>query len=250
MKARLPMDYDNYVFDLYGTLVDIRTDENRKELWKSLSLFYSYYGACYEPLELKEAYGSLVSGKEKALKMTLEEDKRYAHEASPEIQIQEVFEELFTQKGVSCEKSLSLHAGQMFRAMSTEYVRLYDGAKEMLSYLKSQGKKVYLLSNAQQIFTGYELRTLGILELFDDVMISSDYNTKKPDKRFFDILVQKHGIKVEKSIYVGNDSKNDVLGAKTVGMDTFYVFSNISPENDRKDLADYNVSDFSEWDYK
>ena len=43
MKARLPMDYDNYVFDLYGTLVDIRTDENRKEVWKSLSLFYSYY---------------------------------------------------------------------------------------------------------------------------------------------------------------------------------------------------------------
>ena len=28
-KAELPMNYDNYVFDLYGTLVDIQTDENK-----------------------------------------------------------------------------------------------------------------------------------------------------------------------------------------------------------------------------
>ena len=27
-KAKLPMDYEQYVFDLYGTLVDIHTDEN------------------------------------------------------------------------------------------------------------------------------------------------------------------------------------------------------------------------------
>ena len=26
--AKLPMNYENYVFDLYGTLVDIRTNED------------------------------------------------------------------------------------------------------------------------------------------------------------------------------------------------------------------------------
>lgn len=25
--SKLPLDYENYVFDLYGTLVDIHTDE-------------------------------------------------------------------------------------------------------------------------------------------------------------------------------------------------------------------------------
>ena len=27
------MKYKNYIFDLYGTLVDIRTDEDRPEVW-------------------------------------------------------------------------------------------------------------------------------------------------------------------------------------------------------------------------
>ena len=31
--------YDTCIFDLYGTLVDIRTDENKEELWEKLSLF-------------------------------------------------------------------------------------------------------------------------------------------------------------------------------------------------------------------
>lgn len=48
--------YDTCIFDLYGTLVDIRTDEDKAELWERLSLFYAYYGAKYAPDELKRSY--------------------------------------------------------------------------------------------------------------------------------------------------------------------------------------------------
>ena len=44
-KAILPKHYENYVFDLYGTLVDIHTDEEPRELWEKLVLFFGYYGA-------------------------------------------------------------------------------------------------------------------------------------------------------------------------------------------------------------
>ena len=88
------MDYEVYVFDLYGTLVDIHTDENDKKVWESLRLFYGYYGAKYKARELQKAYERLVKGKEKKLKSTLEKDPKYSHEASPEIEITEVFREL------------------------------------------------------------------------------------------------------------------------------------------------------------
>lgn len=39
-RALLPMDYDTYVFDLYGTLVDIHTDEELPMVWEKLALFY------------------------------------------------------------------------------------------------------------------------------------------------------------------------------------------------------------------
>ena len=54
-KAILPDKYDNYVFDLYGTLVDIHTQEDDYVLWEKLALFYGYYSAIYEPEELKAA---------------------------------------------------------------------------------------------------------------------------------------------------------------------------------------------------
>lgn len=249
MKATLPLGYDNYVFDLYGTLVDIHTEEGDERLWKQLALFFGYYGALYEPEELQKEYFRIVKGKEQELKMTLDTDPHYAHESSPEIEICHVFRELYTQKGVEPEEALVIHTAQLFRVMSTDYVRLYDGVREMLKFLKEQGKKVYLLSNAQRIFTAYELKSLDIFKYFDDVLISSDYKTRKPDARFFDCLIKKYDLDVKKSIYVGNDSQNDVLGAKGVGMNTFYVFSNISPQNDEKNLADYNVEDFESWNY-
>ena len=106
MKAKLPMTYENYVFDLYGTLVDIRTWEDDEKLWEKMCLFFGYYDAKYNPDELQKAYGKLVKGKEKELKSTLEQDARYSHEASPEIEITEVFRELYTQKGVDLLRNL------------------------------------------------------------------------------------------------------------------------------------------------
>ena len=53
--------YQNYIFDLYGTLVDIRTDEKQQMLWHKMSLFYGYYGAVYSADELQALYNKLVS---------------------------------------------------------------------------------------------------------------------------------------------------------------------------------------------
>ena len=226
------MKYESYVFDLYGTLVDIHTEEGKDELWEKLALFYGYYDAHYTPEELKQRYGELVSGKEKNLKNKLDltiEKKDDVHESHPEIKIEQVFAALFEEKGVVADEALAIHAGQFFRILSTEYVRLYEGVIKVLETLKASGSKAYLLSNAQRIFTEYEMHTLGIASYFDDIFISSDYSVKKPDVRFFEELINKHQIDVTKAIMIGNDAKSDIFGAKNAGLATCYIHSNISP---------------------
>jgi putative hydrolase of the HAD superfamily len=246
-RAVLPENYDVYVFDLYGTLVDIHTEENAPGLWEKLALFYGYYDALYEPVELQRAYLELVRGKEAALKQTLDADARYAHEASPEIEITDVFSELYARKGVDADRMLAVHTGQFFRVLSTEYVRTYPGTVDMLKALRENGKQVYLLSNAQRIFTEYEMHVLGIAAYFDGILISSDYQTRKPDRRFFDVLFDRYHIDASRTLFIGNDSHTDIAGAKTVGFDTFYVHSNISPEGDTALDATYSVADFRRW---
>lgn len=220
--------YRNYIFDLYGTLVDIRTDETERKLWEHVSLFYGYYGAQYEPEELHQAYLAAVQRKEKALSQ--ENAVQYSHEAYPEIPIEEVFQELYEAKGVRAAQLLAIHTGQLFRACSTKYIRLYDYAKELLTALKEAGRGVYLLSNAQRIFTEHELYYLGIHDLFDGILISSDHGCRKPDERFYRILLERYGLKPEESLMIGNDMETDIAGAGRVGMDSFYIHSAISPK--------------------
>lgn len=250
-EAVLPMGYENYVFDLYGTLVDIHTEENLELVWEKLSLFYGYYDAHYTPEELKQEYQSLISGKEAEMKQEMLDTsvERYAHEAFPELEITDVFLKLFQKKGIEAERELAVHAGQFFRILSTDYVRVYDGTGKMLSALKKAGKHVYLLSNAQRIFTEYEMHVLDIAQYFDQILISSDYGTKKPDRRFFDLLTEKYGLDVKQSLFIGNDSRTDIAGAKAIGMDSFYVCSNISPRNDAAPDAEYQMNHFRKWDY-
>ena len=226
--------YDTCIFDLYGTLVDIRTDENKEELWEKLSLFYAFYGAFYTPEELARSYKRLTG------EMTAghEELRRDSHEAFPEIRIEEVFCALFEEKGIAPDEPLVRHAGQFFRILSMEFIRLYDGTEEMLSAVKESGRKIYLLSNAQRIFTEYEMNALGITKYFDGIFISSDEGCKKPDLKFFRKLIDTCGIDPERAVMVGNDGICDIEGAKRAGLGTVYVHSDISPAEDAPD-ADY-----------
>lgn len=226
--------YDTCIFDLYGTLVDIRTDENKEELWEKLSLFYAFYGAFYTPEELARSYKRLTG------EMTAghEELRRDSHEAFPEIRIEEVFHALFEEKGIAPDEPLVRHAGQFFRILSMEFIRLYDGTEEMLSAVKESGRKIYLLSNAQRIFTEYEMNALGITKYFDGIFISSDEGCKKPDLKFFRKLIDTCGIDPERAVMLGNDGICDIEGAKRAGLGTVYVHSDISPAEDAPD-ADY-----------
>lgn len=227
------MRYQDCIFDLYGTLVDIHTDEERPQLWEDLTAWYREHGAPYAPEELQEAYIRTVRQMERGTSL-----RNDAHEAHPEIQLEFVFQALYRQKGTDASLDLAVRTGERFRKESLDYIRLYDGAVELLKALRANGQRIWLLSNAQRIFTAYELKTLGIEPLFDGIYLSSDYGCKKPDRRFFDILLKERGIAVENAVMTGNDGVCDIRGAREAGLSTVYIRSNISPEEPLPE-ADY-----------
>lgn len=226
--------YQHCIFDLYGTLVDINTDEASPRLWEEMAAWYRARSADYTPDELRDSYFHTV----RQLEGGADPLRNDAHEAHPEIQIEHVFQELFRQKGVEIAPELAVLTGQHFRQASLNYIRLYDGAIELLQALRANGQKVWLLSNAQRIFTVCELHSLGIEGLFNGIYLSSDYGCKKPDRRFFDILLKERRIPPERAIMIGNDGLCDIQGARAVGLATLYIRSNISP-NEPLPAADY-----------
>ncbi|MBQ8518104.1 MAG: HAD family hydrolase [Agathobacter sp.] len=215
MQVSVDLKYENYIFDLYGTLVDIHTEEGEKKLWKALAKFYRQHGAFYFAGGIRRGYHKYV-----------DEELKQAEE----IQVEKVFDKLFADRGVEANEALVLETCRFFRDTSTYHLRLYEWSLPILQKLKENGKKVYLLSNAQRSFTYHEMEMLDIVKYFDEIYISSDHGMKKPNPNFFKLLIEKEGLDVKECLFLGNDQTCDILGAQGVGMDTWYVHTNCSPE--------------------
>ena len=100
---------------------------------------------------------------------------------------------------------------------------------EALARLRQKGLRLWLLSNAQRVFTAYELQHLGLGEQLDGIFISSDYGCRKPDQRFYRVLMQERGLDPEHCLMIGNDRETDIAGAKAAGLATFYMHTDLTP---------------------
>jgi putative hydrolase of the HAD superfamily len=210
--------YKHYIFDLYGTLIDLHTDEERPELWRHLASFYWYNGASYVAGELRTAYLSSV-------RQTL---ARIRHTEHPDVDITKVFRALYEAKKVEVDDATVRQTTRLFRGLSLDYIRLYDGVQETLAWIKARGGKIYLLSNGQSEFSLPELKQLGIHDFFDGLHFSADYETCKPDVHFMQQLFKAHNIDAEGSIMIGNDHTTDIEIARRLGMDALYIHTNCS----------------------
>ena len=215
------MTYRDLVFDLYGTLVDIHTEES-DIVWEKTAIYFGFYGAAYTGPELKTAFRSAMAAREAKAGQS--------YECFPDIRFEEVFAQLFRDKGI-CHKAdtLGIQASQLFRICSIEYIRLYPHVPEALTALKEKGYRLWLLSNAQAIFTAYELRHLGLEEAFDGIYLSSDYQCRKPDPRFYKALLEEQNLDVSNCLMIGNDRNTDIAGAKAAGMSTLYMHTDLTP---------------------
>ena len=214
------MTYTDLIFDLYGTLVDIHTEED-DTVWEKTAVYFGFYGAHYTGEALRAAFRANLQAREAKAGQS--------YECFPDIPFEEVMADLFRDKGVANADVLGINAAQLFRICSIEYLRLYPGTLEALASLRKKGYRLWLLSNAQRIFTAYELRHLGLGEQLDGIYISSDFRCRKPDLRFFRALLEGEGLEPEKCLMIGNDRNTDIAGAKNAGLATLYMHTALTP---------------------
>ena len=205
--------YQNYIFDLYGTLIDIHTDEYSKNFFKKYVKWLRKEGYHFDWKIFHEWYGKI--------------EKWHRNQPSshtkPEIQIEDVFREVFAGKGYVLSDEEALYLCENFRKISLIYLSLFPDTLACLEGLKKAGKKIYLLSNAQRSFTWQELEQTGVVPYFDGILISSDEGCMKPDPDFYNILCDRYGLKKEESVMTGYELKSDMAGAKAAGIDGFYI---------------------------
>lgn len=217
--------YDMVLFDLYGTLVDIRTDEESIDAWKQLRDFLDDAGAHYDNADqLRDRFMGA-----KALCSAVPpgyDAEFYEPDLLP------AYRAMFSLRGMRVGERMSRKAAWVFRQASTRLIWLYPGAVDMLRLLKRQGMRIVLLTNAQSCYTRPELTALGLDDVFDDVLISSEEHVKKPGSEFFTHALARQDITPDKAVMVGNDEARDIIGARNAGIDGIYLRTGISPYTD------------------
>lgn len=207
------------IFDCYGTLVDIRTDERKDEVFYYLALYLQYYGATIGAEELKAV---VALEKERSLKTSGE---RY-----PEVDLENVFKTILGRAGFT-NSFLAESCCKLKRLLSRERFQLFPDSLPVLREMKRDGYPLAMVSDAQKVYCFEEAKMLGLNQFFDHFIVSTHFGFKKPDPRLFAIACDLLEIPPTEAVYVGDSFERDIKGPKQIGMQVILVDRNQKGKN-------------------
>jgi len=125
---------------------------------------------------------------------------------------------------------------------------LLPGAQDLIEELEKQ-YKLALLTNGISEVQHPRYEKCSIYGRFDAYVVSGDVGISKPDKRIFDIVLNKCGITDRRKVLmIGDSLTSDILGGINSGLDTCWFNpskkannSNIRPDYEIVKLSDLKV---------
>jgi putative hydrolase of the HAD superfamily len=94
------------------------------------------------------------------------------------------------------------------------------GIKDFLEYLKNKGIRTGVISNISYASSVVAERINRLLpeNSFEFIITSSNYIFRKPNKRIFDLALEKAGLEPDEVWYIGDQYECDVKGALNAGL--------------------------------
>jgi len=195
-------------FSLYGTLIDIRTDEHDPYVYALLSNYLSYHSVRITPGKLQEEYFGRIG-----------EHFEQSEEEYPEVDIQMVFHNIMHRygNGKSYDESVVTDTALLFRSLTIRHFDLFPSLADTLNHLQ-KNFRMAIISDAQWVFAEPEMDMLDLTRFFEFSIFSSRFGFKKNDARLLNSALEKLTVKPEESIYIGNIKQTDLRCAKEAGM--------------------------------
>jgi putative hydrolase of the HAD superfamily len=114
-----------------------------------------------------------------------------------------------------------------FDAVYEEFTRpgvwqLTPGVNQVLSELTRAGVRLGVVSNFDRRLYSI-LETLGVLNRFEHVIISSEVGADKPSPRIFEEVLRRFDLGPKEVLHVGDEEEIDGIGARSAGMSAFVL---------------------------
>jgi haloacid dehalogenase superfamily, subfamily IA, variant 3 with third motif having DD or ED/haloacid dehalogenase superfamily, subfamily IA, variant 1 with third motif having Dx(3-4)D or Dx(3-4)E len=185
-------EYDAYLFDADGTLMD-----TREIICQSFAHMGERMKAALPPRDYIES--TIGQPVEVQLRQLLGENHDEAY----------------------YERAREFYRDHMER-IYPKYLRLFPGTMEMLTALKAKGKKMAVVTSRRRKSLKEFFATLGIWDFFDTSVTPEDVQKPKPDAEPALLACARLGVPPERTVFVG-DALFDIASGNAAGMDTAYV---------------------------
>ena len=138
----------------------------------------------------------------------------------------------------------------LYEDNTAERSYLYDGVREGLDYLKSQGYQLGCVTNKSEQFTHPLLKVLGIFNDFKIIISGDTLAKRKPDPMPLLYCAEHFNLKPEECLMLG-DSVSDVKAARAAGFDIICMSYGYNHGNDigdeNPDLVIDSMSQLSDY---
>jgi putative hydrolase of the HAD superfamily len=225
------------LFDLYGTLIDIETDESLEEIYRGIAHYLTYHGVYLHRWEVRDRYYEIMK-----------QQKEESGEEYREIDVEAIWKSLLRQEGIRAplaRRRLATILAQIYRAISRKRLQLYPDVKRVLDELRPT-YRMALVSDAQPCYALPELKAVGLDGYFDPTIISAHYGFRKPDARLMGKALDRLKLGPAEVICVGNDMYRDIYGASQLGIKTIFVESNQGAKSHDNVTPDYYAVRFED----
>ena len=223
------------LFDLNGTVIDIRTDEEDYHVYRTTANFLDYHGVRISPAKLKEQFFTLNR-----------QQRKNSPEKYPEFDAVRIFRDIILSTSTPAENlpsSLETETALVFRAAALRRLEPYPDVRETLNQL-NRDYALAAVSDGQPLWAVPELHSAGLEQFFPFTLISGDLGFRKPDPRMFEIALDRMNLSASEAVFVGNDMFRDIYGAHQVGMKTVFFKSNQGDQNYHGANPDYVIHRF------
>ena len=132
------------LFDLYGTLIDIETDESMEKIYRGISRFLIYQGINVRWQNLRDLYYGIM-----------QEQLLSSSEQYPEIDVEAIWDTLLARQGLASKakrRDLKIYLAQLYRGLSLKRLRRFPHVKRVLNNLRLS-YRMAIVSDAQPCFT-------------------------------------------------------------------------------------------------
>ena len=153
------------------------------------------------------------------------------------------FWHLLKKHGIEGGKDRAQELEDLYWATMVEVIRPYGDVKLVLSLLADRFP-LWIASNEHTDFSCQKLENLGLSSFFAGIITADAVGHEKPDRRFYESVIEQVGAPAERLLFIGDDPLNDILGAKRTGMKTvrFRRGPNTHLETDDEDAkADFTI---------